>query len=674
MGMNITPGTTPFLPQANSQQVPAQGQAVGQNGDHSIADKWSEVNKKVADNPVGSVVSGVVKGGKQDPLKTFGPIGAGLAGSWALGKGADYLLSSKESYERAPFMKLVKRIDNSWLGKKNSISDAFGRVFGAAKGVANSFNNFLLKGNAYKDASKCFKEGAAHKDWLSSFGASLLSHVDSNLADKFKISDLAKVLGEKGQLNKVHEFVAGAALANEAQKKTLGGAIAKHFKDKNLLEELSGKDKELIDNILKQGKDAKYSTLVDKFKLTPSLEKLQGNNLQKELIEASLNKNTKQAARDIANILHKKGGDLPKGFYKEPIPWIGKWVPFLDGSFKKTVDKINISANAQSGLSKALSKFSLGFSEFMGSNLFGVAVNGMFMGMAIKEASEAPKGEKVSTFMEGILGDWVGFMVVSPYISKLINGVAHLKNIDTGKASALMKIPAHLARGVGKIVGMGMDPNLGKKYEMLGKVGIKAPLTIAGGLIRLIALLVLASIASKPFKALSHLIFGKPTHKEEKEKKAKQEATAKKAQEKNPQQVLLNSQAGVPKVNNAQQAGLNQLLQDTNVQNEILSKLPGMDKAQVQEVMNNPQFKELLLADLSPSTLDALGNNQQVNTPQVQNAPVFPAPDVQPEEYKSAHDLAGEILSEYNKQLSKPLVKLNQQSKISKQWDEAVLF
>ncbi len=673
MGMNINQNNTPLLPLANKQQPPAQDLAAGQNPNTSIGTRWAEVNKKVADNPVGGVVTGMVGGSKESLAKILAPTAAGIAGSWVLGKGCDYLLSSSGTYEKAPFMKLVKKVDNSRIGN-NFIFNTLGRVANAAKSGVSKINNLFSRNNTYKEAGNYFRQGATHKDWFSGFlGSSLLSHFDSNLVDKFKPGDLAKVLAENGKADVVLGFVnrAGSDLKGEAEKQ-LAGEIKDHITNNNLLNKLSNKDKALVENIIKHGKDADHSALVGKFKPTEHLGKLSGE-LRESLLKASLNKNTKQAAKDIAKILHDNSAKLPAGFYKVPNKIFSRFTSLFDGNFKNLADKVNTSANAKSGLSKFLSEFSVGFSEFMGSNALGILMNGAFFGMAIKEAAEAPKGEKVSTFMEDILGNWVGFMLASPYIAKLINGTANLKKIEINKASTLMKAPAALAKLTGKIVGLGMDPNLGKKHGKLGRFGIKIPATIAGGLIRVVGLFVLAGIASKPFRSLSHLIFGKPTHKEEKEKaeKAKQQAATVSPNTLNPQQFLSNPQAALTRVNTPQQARLNQLLQNPDVKNEILSRFPGMDKAQIQELMNNPQFQQLLLANLSSDAVELLGNNPQYEPRQVQNSQAFSVPDDHP---KTAGELAGEILFEYNRQSSMLAPKLNPQSEISKNWQDAALF
>lgn len=149
-----------------------------------------------------------------------------------------------------------------------------------------------------------------------------------------------------------------------------------------------------------------------------------------------------------------------------------------------------------SALSKLLTKFTMGTGNFMGGNLFGTLLTGLFIGTSIKSAMEAPKGEKLSTFMEDFMGSWVGgYLLFSP-AGKIVNSIAGLKNIGANatKLSFLQKT----LKTVGKIVGSGQ-----------GVKGLKA---LPGGMLRFALVLALIAPFTKILKKISHKLFGKPTH------------------------------------------------------------------------------------------------------------------------------------------------------------------
>ncbi|EKE02027.1 MAG: hypothetical protein ACD_20C00435G0016 [uncultured bacterium] len=149
-----------------------------------------------------------------------------------------------------------------------------------------------------------------------------------------------------------------------------------------------------------------------------------------------------------------------------------------------------------STMSKLLTKFTMGTGNFMGGNLFGTLLMGLFVGTSIKSAMEAPKGEKFSTFMEDLMGSWIGgYLLFSP-AGKVVNAIAGLKNI--GANVAKLPLWQKALKTIGKVVSSGQ-----------GVKGLKA---LPGGMLRFALVLALTAPFTKVFKKISHTLFGKPTH------------------------------------------------------------------------------------------------------------------------------------------------------------------
>jgi len=98
---------------------------------------------------------------------------------------------------------------------------------------------------------------------------------------------------------------------------------------------------------------------------------------------------------------------------------------------KLLMNKAQLVQNSKSPLSKALSKSTISTGNYIGGS--GLWLNAMFLGMSVKEAANAPKGEKVSTFMEDLLGNWIGGVLVMVPIAKVINGLANMRTIGFSK-------------------------------------------------------------------------------------------------------------------------------------------------------------------------------------------------------------------------------------------------
>ena len=159
---------------------------------------------------------------------------------------------------------------------------------------------------------------------------------------------------------------------------------------------------------------------------------------------------------------------------------------------------------------------------------------GLAVGLSIKNAFDAKKGERFSTLMEDILSGWVGgFLLLTP-AAKIVNGISGFSSLE-GKG-----IKKGLLRKIGWLTGIGQGTfhNLrqakgwGPKLKAFGKVLV--PGVFPGGLLRFALVAGVCMFgAAEVLKRVSHSLFGKPSPKPEEieaEKKAKEEEEKKKAE------------------------------------------------------------------------------------------------------------------------------------------------
>jgi len=207
----------------------------------------------------------------------------------------------------------------------------------------------------------------------------------------------------------------------------------------------------------------------------------------------------------------------------------------LSPDIKLLTDKVKILQKVEnkSFLSKFLVKSGIGTGHFLGGGMIGILLNGFFVGQSIKAAIDAPKGEKFSTLMEDILGNWIGAWVLMFPMAKLVNGIAGFRNIKDPSG-----LGEKILSKVGKLVGLGLDNKAAKTFDavmgaknIFGKNGkidmfgkwIGGPKGFAGGALRaILVMFVLTPITSEAFKKISHMLFGKPTHPEEENTKENQ--------------------------------------------------------------------------------------------------------------------------------------------------------
>jgi len=250
------------------------------------------------------------------------------------------------------------------------------------------------------------------------------------------------------------------------------------------------------------------------------IEKL-GDELKKDSIYKNITDPKLKEIIDSLNSLKDK--KLSKTDYAQ----IAGKLDSLSPEIKLLNNKIGLlqKVGKNSFISKILVKSGIGSGHFLGGGMVGILLNGFFVGQSIKAAWDAPKGEKFSTLMEDVLGNWIGAWVLMFPIGKLVNAVAGLRKLENPQG--IQKI----LKGIGKIVGLGLDNQQVKNFDavmgaknLLGKGGkldmfgkwLGGPKGFAGGALRaILVMFALTPIASEALKKVSHFFFGKPSHPEE---------------------------------------------------------------------------------------------------------------------------------------------------------------
>lgn len=141
----------------------------------------------------------------------------------------------------------------------------------------------------------------------------------------------------------------------------------------------------------------------------------------------------------------------------------------------KEVDKLGVVGRSFGKRAIALKK-----------NLTGTmgVINGIFAAMTVSSVVNAKKGEKVSTFMEEVLGTWVGS----------IGGYRLFENVLRG-------LNEFVQPGTGKVLGKGVLPTVARIVNKIPLKGFVVPL-------------IGAMVTSAMLQKLSHVVFGKPTRED----------------------------------------------------------------------------------------------------------------------------------------------------------------
>ncbi len=177
----------------------------------------------------------------------------------------------------------------------------------------------------------------------------------------------------------------------------------------------------------------------------------------KNILETVIKDDRKSLVNAIKNIsaawAGKNAKDLQaltkdRRFFFNLIP-MGKKKLNLVGELNKA--KTFIGTEAKTPLTKGLQKALMYSSEsvsggVIGGGLFGLVMNSIFLASTIKRTWEAPKGEKLSTFMEGALVEFLGGYLLMILGSRLTYKLLGLKNAD--KTAAQLKNIKNVTTGI----------------------------------------------------------------------------------------------------------------------------------------------------------------------------------------------------------------------------------
>jgi hypothetical protein len=382
------------------------------------------------------------------------------------------------------------------LGAKGNFEDSF--LYKAGKAIDNSF---LVKNPATSGISSWFKQT---KQSIKNF----LLKSDSVK----KIADTVKI-GAEPKIEMAKSFLRG--FLGQSIDEVMDGV-------KHLPESITSKHG--LKSVVDQLKAGTIDNAKAYEQIAKELKNLPINEIQKITVAKT---SSFQNLWNLFGLSKTKNINLNRSINK---------LKFLEGK------------GAQSGLGKTIQSLFLKVSDAMGGGVvggsFGIVMNAVFLGVALKQASEAPKGEKVSTFMEEMSGNMIGgYLMMAPignfFYKKLVglkylginkevyqNAIKNLaermntckmskevyKEAAKGiKAMAKTDIQWYLKplRFIGKALGTGIDkiPALtggGKFWNRIKGIG--------GGTMRFaLIMFVLMPPVTKAFMKLSHMIFGKPT-------------------------------------------------------------------------------------------------------------------------------------------------------------------
>ncbi len=473
---------TPYIPALHKEQAPDSFEQ------KKTDDKKSEQNKRM--------------------LTNLGYTAGGTLATWGVGHGLQKLISSESGHENAPIMKFSRWLDNSFI-VKNPVSEKMGKwIIDSAGAKVSKTHKSLMGKESYAKIANTFNAAVpANHTAKELLDKTILQHGDTtdiikalkkiNPKDAKKLGEL--VLQPNNETNRA--AIRGIVEANEAKlHKSLYGRFSK------LLEKLRSTKKSEYKPKYKDIESIReaaisHQSLIGKLEKVDATAAAELNNILKDIPKGSVP--STETAKKVATTLSKLG--------PEKLETLGLREAVNNVSIATGITKQGMAK--QSRLSKFISDKVIGTGNFLKNGgaigALMVVINGWMIGNSVKEAVEAPKGEKMATFAEDMMGNWIGMFAAWPLLEKGINGLANLKNIKNPNS-----ITSKLAKGVGHIVGFGMPGPLGTKVGLAKRV--------PGILIRGTILLGGSSLAAWPFKKLSHAIFGKPHHKYEKEKQKSQ--------------------------------------------------------------------------------------------------------------------------------------------------------
>lgn len=424
-----------------------------------------------------------------DPNEVLKYAGVGTGVSWAIGKGLDsFCKSSSGDYKKTLLGKFLEKVDH-WSVNNKYVKTVNDGIISLKKRIIGNHKDLITKSDDYRKVTGLLKEGSK----IKSLG------VQKSIADKLQ-DELIKSLKNQQQYvdykNAARnlKILEGTTLEKLRQRAASGrsGNLTQ-----KLLKNLESRAQQLVSNTPKEvvveairKQKGEVSTLVD-------------NTIKKSIRELRNPKTTGQAIETLKNS------------------------PLYQGQIKNTITKMELLRNPKSPLAKFVSKFVNGTANYMGNGHLGnCLVTGLFIGMSIKSAFDAPKGEKFSTFMEDIMVNWLGgFLLFSPAL-KAANALSNLKNIGAVANSPIWKkVLQGSLKTVGKIASIGQNnrmATIGKAVKYLGKDGKLLKVAgwlgkgIPGGMVRLAIAMALLMPVNAVMRKISHALFGKPTQRDKK--------------------------------------------------------------------------------------------------------------------------------------------------------------
>ncbi len=436
---------------------------------------------QIKDSHIANKATDVAKEVKEDPMKQvpyYAACGtAGVGVSWLMDKFVRKICAG-DTYENSSLQKTINRISNNKV--LNKVDGIISWTASKPGGVYNR-----LKGN------RVYKK--------------LFGWIDNNEA---------REAFAKGRAKKLPPLVgfpimeSGAAMEMESKVKALLG--------NDMLNKFRGDQFPTVSGKIQKTLELTNNTPIDDFNF---------NNAE----------HVKLIRQQVAKILEKQSA-LKEGLVGKELKAFENAIKDLHSYQNKMAILEKLRGKGASPIAKTLSKLIIGTGHIMGGTLGMIILGGgLAVGLSIKNAFDAKKGERFSTLMEDILSGWVGgFLLLTP-AAKIVNGISGFSSLE-GKG-----LKKGLLRKIGWLTGVGQGTfnNFRKtagwglpKWKALGKVLV--PGMLPGGLLRFALVAGVCMFgAAEVLKRVSHFLFGKPSPKPEEieaERKAKEEEEKKKAE------------------------------------------------------------------------------------------------------------------------------------------------
>lgn len=444
--------------------------------------KLETIKQHAQKNPVGALANNVSSEEEtpEDKLRSFlygaaTVIGLGSIINW---------FASGNSYKENPVASGMRALDNFAQNKISSVNNFF-------NGISQRFKSNSIVQHFAKHANDY---GPLH--WLAkqssrSIEGELIGDMISKTRDLYdmdgkrpyvKILDEAKEQVAKGAYKKqAYQKAVDTALTRIRQ--TLGSESPDVF---NNLDDGARKAYEKAyqqyQTALKSGNEAKIASSAKSLlnKIPKTMGKYNSNALRFLFEEHKRMNVTAPARKEVLTKLIKKMGNLAgasdeaidrlinKKGHQHALNWSIKLLKRkgiygnLDEMLLKS-NKLGLFMNkAGSFLSSGLKGFYAAASRaFKPADFMGW----IFIGKTVKDTVDAPKGEKLSTFMEGMFGEVIPYWTMMNLMTRTqYNIVGGLRTFGENAKSFISKAASAPVRWAGNILGLGLDGKM--TYQM----------------------------------------------------------------------------------------------------------------------------------------------------------------------------------------------------------------